>query len=74
MTRISRVQLGLPVRCIYYESISRDQFKCTYRKAGFVSESRATVPGLNMIPKDDLYLSFVFTTDIDQWLHDLING
>jgi hypothetical protein len=32
------------------------------------------MPRLNMIPEDDLYLAFVFTTDIDQWLHDLVNG
>jgi hypothetical protein len=27
-----------------------------------------------MIPEDDLYLAFVFTTDIGQWLHDLVYG
>ena len=37
-------------------------------------KSRATVPRLNLIPEDDLYLAFVFTTDVDQWLYELVNG
>jgi hypothetical protein len=37
-------------------------------------ERRGTMPGLNLIPEDDLYLAFVSTTDIDPWLHDLVDG
>ena len=72
MARISRAQHGPPVRRISYGSLSGDQFKRTNRKAGFVCKSRTTVPGLNLIPENDLYLAFVFT--LDQWLHDLVNG
>ena len=32
------------------------------------------MPGLNLIPEDDLYLAFVSTTDIDPWLHNLVDG
>lgn len=32
------------------------------------------MPGLNLIPEDDLYLAFVSTTDVDPWLHDLVDG
>ena len=37
-------------------------------------ERRGTMPGLNLIPEDDLYFTFVSTTDIDPWLHDLVDG
>jgi hypothetical protein len=37
-------------------------------------ERRGTMPGLNLIPEDDLYLAFVSTTDVDPWLHDLVDG
>ena len=37
-------------------------------------ERRGTVPGLNLVSKDDLYLSFVSTTDIDPWLQNLVDG
>jgi hypothetical protein len=37
-------------------------------------ERRGTMPGLNLIPEDDLYLAFVPTTDIDPWLYDLVDG
>jgi hypothetical protein len=37
-------------------------------------ERRGTMPGLNLIPEDDLYLAFVSTTDIDPWLQDLVDG
>jgi hypothetical protein len=32
------------------------------------------MPGLNLIPEDDLYLAFVSTTDIDPWFDDLVDG
>jgi hypothetical protein len=37
-------------------------------------ERRGTMPGLNLIPENDLYLAFVSTTDIDPWLQDLVDG
>jgi hypothetical protein len=37
-------------------------------------ERRGTMPGLNLIPEDDLYLAFISTTDIDPRLHDLVDG
>ena len=39
-----------------------------------MSERRGTVPGLNLISEDNLYLAFVPTTDIDPWLQDLVDG
>jgi hypothetical protein len=72
MTRISRALHEPPDRRINYGSLSGDQFQWTYRKAGFVCEGRATVPGLYLIPEDNLYLALVFA--FDQWLHDLVNG
>lgn len=32
------------------------------------------MPGLDLIPEDDLYLAFVSTTNIDPWFHDLVDG
>ena len=32
------------------------------------------MPGLNLIPEDDLYFSFIFTISFDQWLHDSIDS
>lgn len=37
-------------------------------------ERRGTMPGLNLIPEDDLYLAFVSTTGIYPWLQDLVDG
>jgi hypothetical protein len=37
-------------------------------------ERRGTMPGLNLISEDDLYLAFVSTASFDPWLHDLIDG
>jgi hypothetical protein len=37
-------------------------------------ERRGTMPGLNLISEDNLYLAFVSTTDFDPWLYDLIDG
>lgn len=45
-----------------------------YCKTSFMCERRGTMPGLYLIPEDDLYLAFVSTTDIDPWLHDLVDG
>ncbi len=48
------------------------QFKRIYRKAGFVCKGRATMPWLDLIPEDDFYLAFVFTTGGDERLHDCV--
>jgi hypothetical protein len=37
-------------------------------------ERRGTMPGLNLIPEDDLYFTFVSATDIEPGLHDLVDG
>ena len=37
-------------------------------------ERRGTMPGLNLVPENDLYLAFVSTTSVDPWLHDLVDG
>ena len=37
-------------------------------------ERRGTMPGLNLISEDNLYLAFVSTTDFDPRLYDLIDG
>jgi len=37
-------------------------------------ERRGTMPGLNLISEDDLYLAFVSTTDFDPWLHGPVDG
>ena len=37
-------------------------------------ECRTTMPGLNLISENYLDLAFVLPTDVDPWLHDLIDG
>ncbi len=39
-----------------------------------MGERRGTMPGLNLISEDDLYLAFVSTTGFDPWLHDTVDG
>jgi hypothetical protein len=37
-------------------------------------ERRGTMPGLNLIPEDDLYLAFVSTTNFNPWFHSPVDG
>lgn len=57
-----------------YQGSSGDEIENDYCKASFMCESRATVPGLNLISEDDLYFAFVSTTGFYPRLHDPVNG